>query len=251
MYQVRIDVKGAQQIEYPADDAGVIGLAQAVIGAEAVLPPAQQFPGLAALQQRTTAASEGLRRFEAGRADTSAAAPSVEQAFAAAQEAVRDIISGLTYFHRRELPVLEQWGVEVVSSSSGTRTRIPKTQDEVLKMLAKAIEQEQSLPESQRLPHPKLADIVAIRAALVTALEKRAEASTQREQGMLMRVAETGTLFQLLQLCAHWHIVMDFGGVVDSRLQSMGFTVVAVPPKPVKPPKPIEPLPPTVADAVA
>jgi hypothetical protein len=135
MFQARIDVKGTQQIEFPTDDAGIIKLGQSVIAAEMVLPVAQQFPGLAVLQQRTTAASEGLRRFEAGRADTSAVSPTVEQAYAAAQEAVRDIISGLTYFHRRELPVLEQWGVEVVVSKSGARTRLPRTQDEVLTML--------------------------------------------------------------------------------------------------------------------
>jgi len=55
----------------------------------------------------------------------------------------------------------------------------------------------------------------------------------------------------VLQLCAQWHIVMDFGGVVDARLQSMGFTVVAVPPKPAKAAKPNEPLSPTAADAAA
>ncbi len=243
MEQYRLDVKGTQRIEYPADDAGIIALAQNVVAAELLLPAGQRFPGLAALQQSTTSASAGLTRFEAGRADTSAAAPSVDQAYAEALEVARDIINGLTYFHRRELPVLEQWGIEVSRSRSGDRTRLPRTQEGLLKLLQQASEKEESLPEAQRLPHPKLSEIVAARTALAQALERRTVASTQREQGLLLRVAESGPLFQLLQLCAHWHIVMDCGGVVDARLQSMGFTVVTIPPKPVK--TPIEPEPPT------
>jgi len=241
MHQIRIDVKGMQQVNYPTDDAGVIELAQNVGAAEALLPLAQRFPGLNCLQQRTTAASDGLRRFEAGRADTSAAAPSVEQASADAKEMVRDICNGVTYFHRRELPVAEKWGYDVVITPSGVRIRLPKTQDEVVKTLGKAIEQEESLPDSERLPHPKLDEIKATRARLIEALERRAEANTQREQGLLLRVAETGALYQVLQLCAQWHIVMDFGGVVDARLQSMGFNVVAVPPKAPKAAKATEP----------
>jgi hypothetical protein len=84
-----------------------------------------------------------------------------------------------------------------------------------------------------------LADIVTARDNLVNALVQRAEANTLREQGLLVRVAESAAVFRLLQLCAHWHIVMDFDGVVDARLQSMGFTVVEIPPKAAK--MPVEP----------
>jgi len=63
MHQIRIDVKGMQQVDYPTDDAGIIKLAQSVIAAETDLPTAQQFPGLACLQQRTTAAQRRSAAF--------------------------------------------------------------------------------------------------------------------------------------------------------------------------------------------
>jgi hypothetical protein len=251
MEQYRLDVKGTQRVDYANDDAGIIKLANGVIAAEALLPAQQRFPGLSVLQKCTTAASEGLLRFETGRSGTSAAAPSVEQAYATAQEVARDIVNGVTYFHRRELPVAEEWGIEVTRSASGDRTKLPKTQDGLIKMLGKAIEKEQSLPEAQRLPHPKLEEIISARDNLVTALARRTEANTLREQGLLVRVAESAAVFRLLQLCAHWHIVMDFDGVVDARLQSMGFTVVEIQPKAAKAAAPIEPEAPTAPAAAA
>jgi hypothetical protein len=231
MYQLRLDVKGRQQIDFDLDPAGLIALGCAVIAAEENLPPEKRFPALQALKDRVAAAEAAFKMFESGRADVSAVSPDATKAFAILQEVLRDAVNGLTYFYRTQLPTLELWGFSVVETSGGWRTRMPRKQDDILKTLKKFEEKERSLPETQRLPKPTVDQTDAAIKAVETVLEQRSAASTQREQGVLLRSSASAGLLQLLQLCAHYHIVMDFDGVVDARLQSLGFTVVAVPQK--------------------
>jgi hypothetical protein len=110
---IRVDVKGGQQIDVPTDDAGVLKLGENVVRAEELLPTAKQFPRLDLIRQRLQTGQVGLDRFHTARADGSAVSVSVEQGLVDAKAAVQKIISGLTYLHLHELPVLEQWGIDV------------------------------------------------------------------------------------------------------------------------------------------
>jgi hypothetical protein len=102
-------------------------------------------------------------------------------------------------------------------------------------MLRRYIEKEQSLPEKDRLPSPTLPEVTAIHTRLTQALDQRSAANSEQEQGYLLRTTESKSLLNLLLLAAHYHVIVDFEGKVDARLQSLGFNVVAVPPKTSKP----------------
>ena len=235
MLSTRVDVKSGQQIDVPTDDAGVLKLGENVVRAEELLPTAKQFPRLDLIRQRLQAGKVGLDKFYAARADGSAVSVSVEQGLVDAKAAVQKIISGLTYLHLHELPVLEQWGIDVRQTSRGPKTQTPRKQGDILEMLRRYREKEQSLPETDRLPSPTLLEVTAIYTRLVEALDQRSAANTEQEQGYLLRTTESKSLLNLLLLAAHYHVIVDFEGKVDARLQSLGFNVVAVPPKASKP----------------
>jgi len=123
----RVDVKSGQQIDVPTDDAGVLKLGENVVRAEELLPTAKQFPRLDLIRQRLQAGKVGLDKFYAARADGSAVSVSVEQGLVDAKGAVQKIISGLTYLHLHELPVLEQWGIDVRQTSRGPKCLFKKS----------------------------------------------------------------------------------------------------------------------------
>lgn len=85
---------------------------------------------------------------------------------------------------------------------------------------------EASLPEAERLTDPPLAEVTAVHAALQTAMAERQAARTQREIGVRTRSVEAQALLDLLQLVAAHHVVLSFDGVVDPRLQELGFQVI-------------------------
>jgi hypothetical protein len=97
------------------------------------------------------------------------------------------------------------------------------------------------LPAADRLADPALDTVTAVLAALTTSLAVRQQGRTQREQGVQTRTAEAQKLLDLLQVAAAYHCVVEFDGVVDARLQDLGFEVtattkhVAAPVEPVKP----------------
>ncbi len=242
MYVIRLDAKGGQMVVIPDDDDGVVALGQRVLTAQQALAPERRCPYVALLSSRVTAAQAGVLQFKSGKASTSSVSVTVKSALADVKAAVAKIINGLNYHHLHELPVLGEWGVEVVRGGKGNyQVRTPRTQAELLSMLSVYIPKEQSLPDAQRLPDPPLTDVIAKRDALVAALDKRTAAGTEQEQGNLLRTADCRTLVRLLNLIIHHHLVIDFDGVVDARLQSMGFDVVAVPAKAAKPIDPAAP----------
>ena len=237
MLAIRVDVKGGQQVDVPSDDADVLELGERVVAAEEGLPPERQFPRLDLIRQRLTAGKAGLIQFTRGAASGSAVSVSVEQGMTDVKVIVQKIVKGLSYHHMEELPKAELWGVNVNHTAHGPRMQTPTTQGDMLKMLPIYIAREQSLPVDERLPEPPLARVIAAHQALLSALEQRSMANTEQEQGYLLRTVESKALLNLLLLAAHYHVIVDFEGKVDARLQSLGFNVVAVPAKPMKPAK--------------
>ena len=238
MIQLRFDAHGNQQVRWPRSDAEVIRLGRAFLAAEQRLAAAARFPRLDRVQQRQIAAEAALNAAQGGEADRSSASVAVAATFAQARATVRKVIAGLTYRHLDELPVLEQWGIAVVQTRPGPKTRSPKDKAGVLELLTRYVAREQSLAEAERLPQPPLAEVAAVRDALATALDSRQAARTQREQGVGQRSSEVQALLDLLQLAATYHVLVDYDGVVDARLQGLGFQVVAAPaaPRPAAPP---------------
>jgi len=237
MLAIRVDVKGGQQVAVPGDDAGVLELGERVVAAEEGLPPEKQFPRLDLIRQRVTAGKVGLTQFIRASANGSAVSVSVEQGMADCKVIVQKIVKGLSYHHMEELPKVKLWGINVSQTAHGPRVQTPTTQVDMLKMLPIYIAREQGLPAAERLPEPPLARVIAAHQALLSALEQRSTANTEQEQGYLLRTVESKALLNLLLLAAHYHVIVDFEGKVDARLQSLGFNVVAVPAKPMKPVK--------------
>ena len=234
MLAIRVDVKDGQQVDVPSDDAGVLELGDRVVAAEEGLPPERQFPRLDLIRQRVTAGKAGLIQFTRGAASGSAVSVSVEEAMTDVKVIAQKIVKGLSYHYMEELPKVELWGIIVNQTAHGPRVRTPTTQGAMLKMLPIYIAREQGLPADERLPEPPLARVIAAHQALLSALEQRSTANSEQEQGYLLRTVESKALLNLLLLAAHYHVIVDFEGKVDARLQSLGFKVVAVPAKTTK-----------------
>ncbi len=228
MLSFKLDSKSPFQVRWPASDVGVISLGQALLAAEAALPAADRFPRLDLIQPRLDVAVTARESAASGEAERSAVSAAEQQAFDQARALIRKITAGLSYRHLDELPVLEQWGIPVVQTRSGPRTRTPQGKRAMLEMLARYAAREQLLPEAQRLTDPLLTEVVAARQALQTAMTERLAASTQREVSVRTRSVEAQALLDLLQVVAAYHVVVNFGGAVDPRLQKLGFEVIGL-----------------------
>ncbi len=228
MLKLALDAKSPFRVRWPRRDAAAIRLAQAFLTAEAGRAEAERFPRLDLIQQRLEAAMAAGEKAQAGEAERSAVSAAEQQAFSRAATLVRKIVAGLTYRHLDELPVLEQWGVAVVQTQFGPRTRTPQAKLALLEMLTRYVQREESLPEAERLADPPLAEVIAVRDALQTAMAERQSARTRREVGVRTRTVEAQALRDLLQAAAVYHVVVHFGGAVDPRLQELGFDVIEV-----------------------
>ncbi len=228
MLKLVLDAKSPFKVRWPETDAAIISLAQALLTAEAVLPEAGRFPRLDLIQQRLAVAVAARELAQSGEAERSIVSAAEQQAFDQAKALVRKIVAGLSYRYLDELPVLEQWGIAVVRSRTrtGFRSRTPRNKPAVLEMLTRYVARETLLPEAERLTDPPLAEVITVREALQTAMAERLAASTQREVGVRTRSMEAQALLDLLQVAAAYHVMVNLGGVVDARLQEVGFDVI-------------------------
>ncbi len=226
MLSIKFDSKGTKKIKWPGNDLAIVEAAENLLKAEMEMSDAERFPKINLLRKTLKDAEDalGLVALEEG-------SPIMNEndAFKIAKEFARTIVAGLTYFHSRELPRLEEWGVHVVEDKPQT----PTNKKDVAEMLRRFVEKEESLDESNRLPSPPFAQVSAITSTLLAALERREE-KKKRAKG---RPEEVRKLFDLLQLAAAFHVVVNFDGVVDRQLEKLGFEIVEVPPKKPKPAK--------------
>jgi len=79
------------------------------------------------------------------------------------------------------------------------------------------------------LQSPPIAQVQAVIKILVLAREKREKAKHKKDKKQKPEVIER--LFDLLQLAAMYHVILDFEGVVDEQLTDLGFEVVGIPQK--------------------
>jgi len=226
MLRFTLDAKSPFHVRWPRNDAAIIRLAETLLAAEAELPESSRFTELDLVQQRRDVVVAARESATLGEAERSALSGAEQQAFDQAKALMRKIIAGLSYRHLNELLVLERWGVPVVQTQSGPRTRTPRSKLAVLGLLTQYVAQEQALPEAERLTDPPLADVTAALNALQTAMAERQSALAQRGVGVMMRSAEAQALLDLLQLAAAYHVVKTFNGVVDRRLQEFGLQVI-------------------------
>jgi len=226
MLKLVLDPKSPFQVRWPRNDVSVISVAQALLAAEAALPEANRFPKLDQIQQRLDVTVAARELAVSSEADRSAVSAAEQQAFEQAKALARRIVAGLRYRHLDELPVLELWGIPVVQTQYGPSARTPQGKKALLEMLARYAAREASLPEAERLTDPPLAEVTAVHDTLQTAMTERQAARTQREIGVRTRSVEAQALLDLLQLVAAHHVVLSFDGVVDPRLQELGFQVI-------------------------
>lgn len=228
MLSLKLDAKSPFHVRWPKSDVQIINLAQTLLAAEAAMPESARFPDLILIQQRCAVVVAARESAMSGEAERSAVSAAEQLAFDQAKALVRKIIAGLSYRHLDELLVLERWGVPVVQTQSGPRTRTPRSKPAVLELLTRYAAWEQLLPEAGRLTDPPLAEVTATLNALQTAVAERQSAVTQREVGVMTRSVEAQALLDLLQVTAAYHVVKTFNGAVDSRLQELGFKVIGL-----------------------
>ena len=226
MLLVKFDSKGKNKIKWPGIDIAIIETARELITAESELPDSECFPKQNLLKNSLKNAEEALGLVSI---EDSGAVIDEEDAFNISKDFARVIVAGLTYFHNHELSKLEEWGVIVVNDKPQT----PINKRDIAVMLGKYIEKEESLQQADRLPSPPLEQVIAVTKALVSAQEKR----DQKKEKQKGRPEEVSQLLDLLQLAVTFHVVCNFDGVVDERLEKLGFEIVEAVEKKAKKPK--------------
>ena len=229
MVSFKFDQKGAWKIKFPGNDIEIIETARSVVKAEADLPDTACFPRLNLLRHTLSAAEKVLGVVAL---DNESAVMDETAAFKRAEDFLQVLIAGLTYFHAHEISRLKEWGLDVVDG----KPQSPSGKEAVTDLLASYVAKEQSLAVDDRLPSPPLAQVAAVSRALVNARARREqekETKSSRE-----RPAEVTELYELLQLVAAFHLVINCEGTVDARLARRGFEIVEIP---VRKPKPRNP----------
>jgi len=79
------------------------------------------------------------------------------------------------------------------------------------------------------LQSPPIAQVQAVIKILVLAREKREKVKHKKDKKQKPEVIER--LFDLLQLAAMYHVVLDFEGEVDEQISDLGFEVIDIPQK--------------------
>jgi hypothetical protein len=227
MLSLKFDSGGTQKIKWPSSDVAIIETARKLIRAETALPDGRCFPRLNLLRHTLAAAEEAAGVIAL---DESATVMNENAAVAVAEDFSRIITAGLTYFHAHELECLADWGITVLDGKS----QAPSAKPALIEMLQKYVDKELSLPVAERLPSPPLDQVAAVSTALVAAQKNRAQ--TREKKNAKGRSPEIQRLFDLLQLAAGFHVVINFDGEVDERLEPFGFEItVARPRKPKQP----------------
>ena len=222
MLTVKLDTKGTKKIKWPANDIEIVKTAVALLAAEEDLPDEKAFPKLNLLRKMIALAKEETNFNDIVENEN---AESESSAFHKAKDFARVIVNGLAYFHDHEFDTLTEWGLTVEKD----KVYPPLGKEMLLEMLRKYVEKEQTLPPNLRLPSPPLAQVEAVIKTLLLAKEKREKAKLKKENKQKPEVIEH--LFNLIQLAAMYHIVLDYDGVVDEQISSFGFEVVEIPPK--------------------
>ncbi len=223
MLLVKFDSKGKNKIKWPGIDIAIIETARELITAESELPDSECFPKRNLLKNTLKNAEEALGLVSI---EDSGTVIDEEDAFNISKDFARVIVAGLTYFHNHELSKLEKWGVVVVNDKPQT----PINKRDIAVMLEKYVEKEESLQQSDRLPSPPLEQVIAVKKALLSAQEKR----DQKKEKPKGRPEEVSQLLDLLQLAVSFHVVCNFDGVVDERLEKLGFEIVETAEKKVR-----------------
>jgi len=220
MLSIKFDTKGTKKIKWPGTDIAIIETARALITAEAELPDSDCFPKQNLLKRTLKEAEDALGLVAL---NENSSVLDENDAFDIAKDFARVIVAGLTYFHAHELPVLKEWGVDVIDGKSQT----PIHKKDVTDLLEKYIKKEEKLQESEQLPTPPLEQVSVVTKALLAAQARR-EQKKERSKG---RPEEVSRLLDLLQLAAAFHTVVNFEGIVDGRLVKLGFEIITVPEK--------------------
>ena len=223
MLLVKFDSKGKNKIKWPGIDIAIIETARELITAESELADSECFPKRNLLKNTLKNAEEALGLVSI---EDSGTVIDEEDAFNISKDFARVIVAGLTYFHNHELSKLEEWGVIVVNDKPQT----PINKRDIAVMLEKYVEKEESLQQSDRLPSPPLEQVIAVKKALLSAQEKR----DQKKEKPKGRPEEVSQLLDLLQLAVSFHVVCNFDGVVDERLEKLGFEIVETAEKKVR-----------------
>jgi len=228
MFQLRLNVNGTQRVLWPRKDAGVARLGRDFLAAQQQRAEAERFPRLDLIEGPVQVTEDAIIVAEQAEADRMTASGKEKEALGRVKGLLRTIIAGLTYRYLGELEVLGQWGIPVVGIGESARTRAPRKKQDVLDTVTRYIAREELLPEEERLATPALSEVTAVWEELVAVMEQRRDALIQREKSIAQRAAEARVLLQWLQLAAAYHIMVDYGGVVDARLQDLGFEVAAI-----------------------
>jgi len=218
MFSVKLDTKGMKKIKWPASDIEVVKAAIALLEAETELPDEKAFPKLNLLRKMIVLAKEETDFDDIVENEN---AESEASALAKAKDFIRVIVNGLAYFHDHELEKLSEWGLTVEKG----KVYPPLGKDMIFEMLQKYVQKELSLPPNFRLPSPPLAQVQAVIKTLALAREKKAKNKNKQKPEVIEH------LFNLIQLAAMYHIVLDYDGVVNEEIAAFGFEVVEIPPK--------------------
>jgi len=222
MLSLKFDSAGSQKIKWPSSDVAIIETARKLINAESALPDSQCFPRLNLLRHTRADAENAVGVIAVDGSDDML---DEDAAFSLAEDFIRIITAGLTYFHAHELECLVDWGIILIDG----RPQAPSAKPAMLEMLQKYVGKESSLPCPERLPSPPLDQVTAVSTALVTAQKNREQA--REKKSTKGRCPEVQSLFDLLQLAVAFHVVTNFDGVVDEQLEQLGFEVTRIPPK--------------------
>jgi len=215
MLLIKIGTKGNNKIKWPGIDIAIIETARKLIAAEAELSDSECFPKQNFLKKCLKNAEASLGLVSIGKGGDII---DEEDAFNISKDFARVIVAGLTYFHNHELSKLYEWGIIIVNDKPQT----PINKKDIAKMLTKYIEKEESLQQSDRLPSPPIDQVIAVSKALTSAQEKR-EQKKEKPKG---RPDEVAKLLDLLQMAVAFHVICNFDGVIDDRLEKFGFEVV-------------------------
>ena len=222
MLMIKLDSKGTKKIKWPASDIEIVKTAITLLAAEMELPDGKCFPKLNLLRKMILLAKEETD-FDALIENENDI--SENNALAKAKDFTRVIVNGLAYFHDHELDKLAEWGLTVENG----KVYPPLGRDMILEMLQKYVQKELSLLPNLRLQNPPIAQVQAVIKILVLAREKREKAKHKKDKKQKPEVIER--LFDLLQLAAMYHVVLDFEGEVDERISDLGFEIADIPQK--------------------
>ncbi|HRQ38335.1 MAG TPA: hypothetical protein PLD25_10510 [Chloroflexota bacterium] len=240
MISIRIDVNGAQHVQWPKKPANILALGQAYVTYEASLPVGQQLaaPSLAVMQAANTAAQTAQAAADTGENARALAAETYRQTMTTAKRQLEIALGRLKGNHITNLAALQQWGLDTVSTSTGVSVRKPRTDPQWEAFLNAYVSKETSLPANEQITDPSLSEMTQLRDDVQAARAARTSGKNQREFNVLTRTAETQRLLDLLQTAAVNMVVLRHNGVVSNALQSWGYVVTAVTPTPAPPVEP-------------